>query len=367
MGEVVGPALADFIRRAVEEGVQAALADVPRAPAHRAPAAEAVAGVTLNQLFEEYRRARQHEEAWTKIAQLLAPLLARLGDIPAARLTEQVWGDHRAVRAKTDTRLGRPPKPQTLTLEFQRAKEMLKFGVRAGLLEKNGLADAKPERTVSMRETWLDEHGIQRLLGGLHALKDERARLLTRAFILLCVDSMLRFNEARLLRRDQIVDDCAVLSPKNTKNKKRRVVGLTPRTLAAINEIPPVVGTQRIFVNPQTRDPYSGTRIREWFAIVRAESGVNELAAEGEQVVVHTLRHSGASAADSRGAAATAIRDALGHAHLSTTERYLHRHRASGAREMARLMAEGAERERMGPHRAAANERTADAAAVTRE
>ncbi len=159
------------------------------------------------------------------------------------------------------------------------------------------------------------------------------------AFILLCCDSMMRFNETRKLRRDRIRDAIAELSARGTKSKKGRFLGLTPRTVLAVDAVPPVIGTPYIFANPSTRRLYSESTIRDWFSVVCHASGIHALAADGERVVIHTLRHSGASAADAAGASARAIQDALGHAFLATTERYLHRHRREGARGLADLMA----------------------------
>lgn len=302
--------------------------------------------ITIAALFAEYEKVRQADRSWRHNRNRLAPLVRRLGDLPAASLDEQAWAAHQAVRAKEPHRFGGVCGAHTLTLEFQRAKELMKFGVRVKLLIRNPLEEAKIEKTKSERETWLDEAGIQLLLGGVAAIDHERGRLIMKAFILLCVDGMLRFNEARKLRRDAIRDGVVELSARSTKSKKRRIVGLTPRVLAAIEDVPVVLGVPRIFANPETRQPYSETRFREWFYIARHASGVNALAVDGEKVVIHTLRHSGATAADARGANATAIRDALGHSTLSTTERYLHRQRAASARELAKLMAEGADRER---------------------
>lgn len=267
-------------------------------------------------------------------------------------LTPFRWAEHVAVRRVTNTRHDRPPSPQTLAIELMRAKQLLEFGVTNGFLPSNPLAAAPREKVISMRETWLDESGILALLDGIKAVPEGLPRLLTRAFILLLVDSMLRFEEARGLRRDRIRDAVTELSAKRTKSKKVRTVGLTPRTLVAIADVPPVVGDPRIFLNPETGKLFGQTTMRRWFRAACIESKVDLLAVEGERVVPHTMRHSGASAADERGGSPLAIRDCLGHSTLATTERYLHRHRAQGAKNLAQLMAEGAERERRGPQRA---------------
>lgn len=310
--------------------------------------------ITIATLFAEFEKTRASDRSWRENRNRLTPLVRRLGALPAANLTPLVWAEHRAARAGELNRFGTLPKPHTLSIELGRAKELLKFGVTHGFLETSPLAAAKREKTISARETWLDEDGVQALLGGIAEVPGERPKLLMRAFVLLCLDGMLRFNEARNLRRDRIRDGVIELSAKAVKSKRRRIVGLTPRTLDAIAEVPPVIGDPRVFVNPTllkdgTRKLYSATSVRYWFRIACVASKVDALAADGERVVIHTLRHSGASAADARGASAMAIKEALGHSSLAITERYLHRHREAGARELAKLMAEGAERERRGP------------------
>lgn len=314
--------------------------------------------ITIAALFGHFEKTRGSDASWRENRNRVVPLVRRLGALPAAHLTPLVWAEHRAARALEVNRFGSLPKPHTLTIELGRAKELLKFGVAHGFLESNPLAAAKHEKTVSQRETWLDEDGVQALLGGISEVPGTRPRLLMRAFVLLCLDSMMRFNEARCLRRDRIRDGVVELSAKATKSKRRRTVGLTPRTLEAIAAIPPVLGDPRIFVNPVRRRDgtvalYSATSIRYWFRIACVASKVDSLAAEGERVVIHTLRHSGASAADALGGSPLAIRDCLGHSSLAITEKYLHRHRASGAKDLARLLArlppEGAESDRKGP------------------
>ncbi len=342
--------LARAVALAVREQVAAALDTDRRGPAR--------ATITIRSLFESFEKSRGSSRSWKENRNRLVPLIRRLGETAAADLTPLAWAEHRAARADERHRFGDFPKPHTLSVEFMRAKELLRFGVEAGFLGSNPLQNARRERTVSARETWLDETGVQQLLGGVTALRSDRARVVMRAFVVLCVDGMMRFNEARHLRRDRIRDGVVELSAKATKNKRNRFIGLTPRVLAALEDIPPVLGSPFFFANPKTRRPFGHATFHEWFSAIRFQSGVQALAADGERVVIHTLRHSGASAADARGASAMAIKDALGHSSLAITEKYLHRHREAGARDLARLMAEGSERERRGPKAAPRDEET---------
>lgn len=307
--------------------------------------------ITIRALFAEFEKLHSLDRSWRFNRNRLTPLVRLLGDRRACDLTPLLWAEHRAVRAGELDRYGKVPKPHTLNIELGRAKELLKFGVAHGFLRESALMHAKREKTISRRETWLDEDGLQLLLTGVEAISGELPQALLRAFILVCVDGMLRHNEARNLRRDSINREGVVeLSAKVTKSRRRRTVVLTPRCLEAIAAVPTNYGDPRIFLNPTTKRLYSPMSFQLWFRTACAASGVDAMAVEGERVVIHTLRHSGASAADARGAQATAIRDAMGHAFLSTTEPYLHRHQAQGAKGLARLMHEGAELERRGPH-----------------
>lgn len=333
--------------KALREQIAALTAAVSALTAARAPSV--VPTIAVATLYGEFEKVKRLTKSWKDHRNRLLPLVRRLGPLPCVQLTPMAWAEHKAARASEPDRTKKLPAPHTLNIEFMRAKEMLKFGVAMGFLDVNPLAAVMPERTVSERETWLDEAGVQQLLGGISAIKGERQRLMMRAFILLCLDGMMRANEARTLRRDQIRDGVVVLSAKSTKSKRQRHVGLTPRVLGAIAEVPPVIGDPRIFLNPKTKRLYAMSMFSEWFSTIRFASGINALAVDGENVVIHTLRHSGASAADARGASAMAIKEALGHSTLSITQKYLHRHSEAGARDLAKLMHDGAMKERRGP------------------
>jgi integrase len=312
--------------------------------------------ITIAALYVEFEKARRADHSWVWIRNRLRPLVRRLGDRRAVDLTPMLWAEHRAARASEPTIREKPPGAHTLNIELQRAKELLDFGVSAKLLEHNPLKAARAVKTISARETWLAEPQIQRLLDGCAAVPSDLGRLLMRVFVLCATDAMLRFNEVRKLRRDRIAPDGVVeLSARETKSRRRRVVALTPRALEAIAAIPPVLGRPHIFTNPATGKLFGEITLRQWFRTACVASGVDAGAADGERVVPHSLRHSGASAADARGASALAVKEALGHASLATTERYLHRHRETGARDLAKLMADGSEAERRGPQRATPN------------
>src|SRR6185437_8332885 len=82
-------------------------------------------------------------------------------------------------------------------------------------------------------------------------------------------------------------------------------------------------------------------------------AGVDSNAAPGDvRVHRHDLRASGASTADENGARATALRDAMGHSFLATTEIYLRSGQAENARTVATVMHNATGSSRRGPRMA---------------
>jgi integrase len=286
-----------------------------------------------------------------------------LGDLPAIKLTPDKWALHVTMRKQTAKgRYGEPIKDSCLNLELGRAKEMLTWAVNAKLIKFNPLTPAKAIKTVAHRETWLAPDYVDRLLLAADDVVDKRlaagddnglrAKVL-KAFILCCHDSMLRFNEARNLRRDRIGSDGRVeLAARETKSKKRRTIFLTPRTMEAIARLP--VNPRIPYVFADEAGQIVERRIHYWFRRACEIAGVDAYAAPGErQIRPHDLRASGATTADENGARATAVRDALGHSLLSTTEKYLRSERRENARMVAEVIVAATDKRR-GPKRSVA-------------
>lgn len=326
--------------------------------------AKARPSVTIRDLFAQYASVRQHQPSWRVTRNRLKPVVRRLGDLPADQLSPLAWGEHRAARSQETNHWGNPVTPGALFFEFYAVKAMLKFGRINGLISSNPMADARTERVIMRRETWLEEADVQKLLDTLdHVHWDRRVCIqrgayrgkILRAFILACVDSGLRLREAASLRHDRIGPDGIVeLMARQTKSRRRRIVALTQRTLKAIREIPtdlrlvPTGCTNRVlrehrlpwvFINHESGDQLSPRTLQTWFRRAVEAAGLDDRVADGDvRLHAHDLRHTHASLADARGASATAIRDSLGHVNLGITEVYLHRNKAIGALALAKLM-----------------------------
>ena len=278
--------------------------------------------------------AKRDSHSWKHCFNRIRPLIDNLGRLPAQLMSPRHWDQHRAWRKAQLTRFGTPPCDHTLNMELQRAKEMLDFAVEREMIKFNRLTPARMVKTISQRETKLSVNDIESLLEAAEDVIDgrlcegdddgQRAAIL-RAFILCSFDSMLRHNETRHLRRDRMGPGGVVeLLASETKSRKARTIVLTPRTVEAISKIVPTPGNPYVFVNPETKGLIGENTIREWFRRAAKISGVNSRANQRDKNVrIHDCRGAGANTADEAGARPNAIRTALGHSQMSTTERYI--------------------------------------------
>ena len=294
------------------------------------------AAPSVNCVYWLWSETQMHRPSWRTVWNRVKPTLDGLGTVPAPELTPIAWERHRNTRRRQEHRRGSGPCEHTLNIELARAKGILGWAVENQILDFNPLAGAKYVRTVSRRETELAPYDIERMLLAAEDVRDKRlcegdddgtrARKLT-AFILCCFDSMLRFTEAHNLDRDAITPagEVEVLG----KGRKLRTVVLTSRTLEAIAAVP---GEGRLF-------PEGATTIRGWFRWCCEHGRIDAKAApRDKRIVPHHCRHAGATAADAAGVRPSALQLTLGHAKMSTTERYLHRDKLTAAREVAEAM-----------------------------
>lgn len=285
-----------------------------------------------------YGPTRWGSKSWNTECNQLKPLIRDIGDLPAAKLTSLAWSQHAARRKLEPGRHQRLPADHLLNLELGRAKQLLSWGVANGMLKHNPLLPARRLKAISRRETWLPISDVERLLAACDDVVDKRRAAgdddgfrakVTRAFTLACHDPMLRSGEAFgvISRPERIGPDGRVeLASRNTKGGKRRSVFLTPRTTEAIRDLPVNMKPGR-------------SQVWRWFRTLCEIAGVDALVASGErQVQPRDLRASGASNADENGARATAIRDTMGHAQLSTTAIYLRSGQAENAKSTMVVM-----------------------------
>lgn len=290
-----------------------------------------------------YGPTRWSTPSWGAECGRLKPLIRSIGDLPAAKLTPLAWSQHVARRKMEPDHRGNFPADVLLNQELGRAKQLLSWAVANRMLKFNPLTAAKRVKAISRRETWLPLADVDRLLVACDDVVDKRliegdddgtrAKVM-RAYVLCLHDPMLRPGEAMkvLLRPDRIGPDGRVeLASRETKGAKRRTVFLTARTTEAVLALPAF----------DPAKPLKKRKLSYWFRALCEVAGVDTLVAPGEKRVrPHDLRASGASTADEHGARATAIRDALGHSRIATTEIYLRSGQANNARAATEVMTE---------------------------
>jgi len=287
-------------------------------------------GVTVGTIWMRHKANRPRGRAWQMERNLLRPFVVAFWRRPAASLRPADWNGHRARRRTQRTRLGRPPCDLTLNLELKSAKRLL--------LPGRPFADCRPVKTRSRRGSWFTAEQVQRLVDAARALRWSHQTDAFAALASVMGDTGLRISEALALRWDRITLDgtTSVIG----KGSKTRVVGLTPRALAAIGRLERHVNPH-VFVNWRTGRVFNASTVRAWFRQAIAAAQLEGVKADGDLALVpHILRHSFASIADERGAPAGWIQAALGHAHASTTAVYLHRDDVNAARRMAAIMGE---------------------------
>lgn len=302
------------------------------------------AAPSLNCVYWKFSLAHEHGRSWLDHRNRLLPTLKGLGTLPAPEVTPIRWAEHVAQRRHEHHRYGKPPCDYTLDIELGRAKGLLDWAVENQMIAFNPLRGAKRSGAKSRRETDLKPYDVDAMLEAARDVTDKRlcdgdddglrAKKLS-AFILCCFRSMLRRNEARFLRRGAIRPngDVDVIG----KGRKKRTVTLTADTLEAIAAIPVHPKSDYVFAS-ETGKPHGSTTFHSWFRWACEHGRLDSRAAPGERVVIHSLRHAGATAADAAGVRPGALQQVMGHASLETTERYLHRDAIESAHHVAELM-----------------------------
>lgn len=324
--------------------------------------APALSTTTLREGFEAYEAAHRASRSWFNTANKLAPLVRLRGDLPAMKLTPKEWKVHRAQRLDEPTQYGTPPSEGTLYEEFAKAKGMLYWMAEEeqGLIPFSPLARARNGKRKGPKKSWLNELQIQLLLEAPEP-KTEGARLRLRAFVLNKVDTGLRFQELRKIRRDRLQavgPERWIAFIERTKNGKPHTIGLTRRGFEALQDIPEVIGSPFFFANPDSPEKklFATSTMRNWYNIAVSSAKLNATVAEGEKRhTPHGLRRSAATAANNRGASLFEIQGMLNHSSPAITAQYVQRN-AANAIKLAELMEAGAKAEqenaRRGPKRA---------------
>jgi integrase len=151
--------------------------------------------------------------------------------------------------------------------------------------------------------------------------EDEQRRILEaaprklRAFLMLALITGARAGELLALRWEHVTD--GFLTFWETKNGKPRRLPLSPAIEAVLRALPRV--HPWVFTNAQTEQPYTANGLRHVFdrAVIRA--GVS-----GDDVTMHTLRHTALSRMIAKGYDDYTVMEISGHPSTRMLARYTH-------------------------------------------
>lgn len=254
----------------------------PEAPQRRP---EAVRPATLSELIDA---ARPHLWTQAKVASQnwssLLEAVTLMGDLPLASLsTESVD----AYIVELEARVA----PATINRKLSALSAVLAWGHARGYLAQLPVIEWRDEDEGRIR--WLTPAEERAVL----ALLDHE----TADFVRVLVDTGLRPSE--LLRRPLVDDGAIHLAPDQTKTGKARLVPLTPRAAA-------------ILAKRTSWSPYWALR-RAWNK-ARAELGLGA----DPWFTLYVCRHTFATRLVKRRVNIRVIQRLMGHASITTTERY---------------------------------------------
>ncbi len=240
-------------------------------------------------------------------------LIREIGDIPLNALTrEQVqqWMIHA---------YGRQIGASTLARRLAALRSMLDHAVRQGWCAANVAAGLRPPRRPRRLPRALPVEQTRALVANAPGLDRWARRNL--ALVAVLYGAGLRIAEARALNLEDIDRGERQLRVCG-KGEKRRLIPLPMAAAALLDEwlrARPRVETNAVFLNQ--RGGRLSTRGIQWVLKRHA------LACGADaSIAAHQLRHSFATHLLAAGVDLRAIQELLGHASLSTTERYTHLH-----------------------------------------
>jgi len=201
--------------------------------------------------------------------------------------------------------------PATCNHHVKLIKHSLNLAIDWGMLEKNACSRIPLLPENNIRNDYLSEEELERLLTVLNA--DENKTVCRIALLLLSsgcrVSEILsaKFSDINLEKRIFIV------RATNSKSRKPRTVVLNDSCVEIINQLDR--DSEYLFINKQTKKPY--TTISKVFDRLRKKAGLPHLR-------IHSLRHNFASALINNNISLAIVQQLLGHSDPKITLRYTH-------------------------------------------
>lgn len=239
-----------------------------------------------------------------------------LGERDPTTLTPEDVDLYRSWRYGNETRRKRPPTGATVNREVMMLKRPLNWAVKRRTIGSNPIEGLEDEDEDEARAVVIEEDGFQAILRAFGA--DRRMRALTT----LGYDSGMRKTELLLARwswmdpaRGYVHIPGAV-----AKNGESRITDLTLRAWDEMSNLTRHIGTDLVFPNPDTADPYGGRWIHQLFVDAVDASGI--VGRDGKKPRLHDLRRSFITLMSRRGVSDTLIMAKSGHKDHKVFKRY---------------------------------------------
>ena len=252
--------------------------------------------------------AKRHKRSWRRDEELFRLRIApAFGSWKLNQLTrKQVQGFHSSLPS-----MGL--RKASADHHIKLLRRMLNLAVQWSCIEANPISGIELFNEDNRMENYLNDNELQRLLTVLRT-DENRAVCLIAMFLL---STGCRLNEAlqatwRHIDRGQRVWRILAI---NSKSKRMRSVPLNPSALHILDQLETEGEFEHLFVNRQTRQPYT-TIMKVWDRL--------RTKAELPHLRIHDLRHAYASLLVSSGRTLYEVQQILGHSDPKVTMRYSH-------------------------------------------
>jgi integrase len=268
--------------------------------------------MTFSEFFEEKYLpfAKPRKRSWRDDEKLYTRRLRDLfGSTPLDKITryslQQMHSDLRATLSASscDHHLGLMSRCLKLASEDWK------------LIPENVAKGLKKYNEDNRRDRLMTDDELQRLMA---ALNSDPARTACLA-LKFCLYTPVRKGSCLNLKWSDYNKQAKTitLQASTSKSKRRHVIPCNSGALAILAELS--IGNNSEYVFENSRRP--GERLK---SVDKVWQRIRKSADLPADIVIHSLRHQGASMALAAGADLAVVRDLLGHADISTSEKYLH-------------------------------------------
>ncbi len=255
------------------------------------------------------------------------------GDKPWDEINLLACEEYRAhCRTLVSGKTRRPLKGATINKDLRQVQACLTYAFKRGLIPRQPLQDLEDEPVQHDRDFAITEEQFLALL--------KHARPLLRHMLVLFYETGCRRDELRTLEWTEVDLNGGFIKilARKCKTANDRDIPLTPTAMMVLDMIPRDPSNPYVFATPYgPTGPVSKSTLADWFVDARNAAGVT--GPKGQPVWLHTLRHTYATDASSRGVPLETLMAICGWTNERTMRRYINlaqRHKREAAQVMAK-------------------------------